>query len=71
MKYQAKDKLAHYYYGVRDQFPKTILDRRRALIPLLVQAKKDGKRAVLTLDKPYFNNVLVNSDAHPRHEPME
>ena len=70
VKFRAKDKLAHSDYGVGDQFPKAIQDRRRELIPLLVQAKKEGKRAVLALDKLYVNNVLVSTNAHPRHEPM-
>ena len=68
VKLKAKEKLEHSAHSVGDQFPKPIQDRRRKLIPLLINAKREGKRAVLAYDKLYINNVLVTADSIP--EPM-
>lgn len=45
-------------YKVFDQFPQIIQERRKELIPVMVQARKNQKKAVLVRDKLYINNKL-------------
>lgn len=48
-------------YHVTDQFPPEVQERRRALIPVMLNARKEGKKAVLVRDKLYINNRLYDS----------
>ena len=50
--------LFHTPYNVTEQFPKEIRERRKQLVPVMMQARKDGNKAVLVRDKLYINNVL-------------
>ena len=55
-------------YRISDQFPKAIQDRRKTLIPALIKAKSENKKAVLSYDKLYIDNKLykpasVSSDS--------
>lgn len=43
-------------FGVFDQYPKAIQERRKALIPVMLQARRAGKSAFLVRDKLYVNN---------------
>ena len=70
VKRKATELLKHSDFGVGDQFPKPIQDRRRKLIPIMIKAKNDGKRAVLAYDKLYVNNVLITADSIPEPEMM-
>lgn len=45
-------------FGVNDQFPKEILDRRRALFPIRKKAITEGARAVIAVDKLFINGHL-------------
>lgn len=45
-------------FSMNDQFPKEILDRRRALFPLRKKFIGEGCRAVITVDKLYVNGQL-------------
>ena len=45
-------------YRVSDQYPKAIQDRRKILIPHLIKAREDNKRAVLSYDKLYIDGCL-------------
>lgn len=45
-------------FGLNDQFPKEIQERRRKLIPIMKQHRKEGKRANLNVDKLYINGQL-------------
>lgn len=45
-------------FGVNDQFPKEILDRRRALFPIRKRFLDGGSRAVIAVDKLYVNGQL-------------
>jgi len=45
-------------FNVSEQYPQEIRDRRKELIPVMIQARKDGKKAVLVRDKLYINNAL-------------
>ena len=45
-------------YAVFDQLPKEVQDRRKSLIPTMLDARRRGKTAVLVRDKLYINNRL-------------
>jgi hypothetical protein len=45
-------------YGIGEQFPREIQDRRKKLIPHLKSAKAKGQKANLVADKLYINNKL-------------
>ena len=45
-------------YGIQEQFPKDISDRRRALQPVIHEARERGDRVSLVKDKLYINNQL-------------
>ena len=49
-------------YGVSDQFPKVIQDRRKQLLPSYIDAKKHGKSASLVLDKLYIEGNMYTVD---------
>lgn len=38
-------------FGLNDQFPREIQDRRRILVPLMKQFRQNGRKAVLTVDR--------------------
>lgn len=50
-------------YNVFDQFPKIVQDRRKELIPIMVQASKEQKKAVLVRDKLYINSRLYKPNS--------
>ena len=43
-------------YGISEQFPREVVEQRRKLIPIMLQARKDGKEAFLKVDKLFINN---------------
>lgn len=45
-------------FGLNDQFPREIQERRKKLIPIMKQLRKEGKRATLNIDKLYVNGQL-------------
>ena len=45
-------------YGVSDQYPQEVQDRRKILIPIMIKAREEQKKAVLVRDKLYINNNL-------------
>lgn len=45
-------------FGLNDQFPKEIQERRRALLPIMKQLRQEGKRATLSVDKLYVNGTI-------------
>lgn len=45
-------------YGIRQQFPREIEDRRRELYPIQKEAKRLGKRVALIRDRLYIDNEL-------------
>ncbi|XP_060585205.1 uncharacterized protein LOC132741129 [Ruditapes philippinarum] len=47
---------------VSEQYPKIIQDRRKMLIPTLIKAKEDGKKAYLSYDKLYINNKMFTTE---------
>ena len=42
--------------GLNDQYPKEIMDRRRILVPILKEKRKQKLKVKLVVDKLYFNN---------------
>jgi len=61
----ARERLRDTAFRVSDQFPKQIQDRRKKLIPYLVQAKRNGQRASLSHDALYIDGVRYTHDRPP------
>ena len=59
-------------FGVNEQYPFDIEERRRKLYPIMKEEKKKKSKVVLVRDKLYVNNELVvpkdNPEGH-RQEP--
>lgn len=45
-------------FGMNDQFPKEIQQRRKILIPIMKDFREKGKRAALSVDKLYVDGTL-------------
>ena len=63
VKKQAYEKLKETSFRVSDQYPRTVQERRKALIPHLIKAKQDGKRAVFNYDKFFINGQLFKENS--------
>ncbi|KAL0182496.1 hypothetical protein M9458_021871, partial [Cirrhinus mrigala] len=50
-------------FGLNDQFPRIIQDRRRILIPIMKQFRQNGRKAVITVDRLYVDGQLYRNDA--------
>ncbi|KAF7641131.1 hypothetical protein LDENG_00292560 [Lucifuga dentata] len=48
-------------FGVNDQFPKEINDRRKTLYPIMKQHRQNNKRAYMVVDKLYVDGQLYQS----------
>ena len=55
---KAAHKLKGTNIGIGEQFPKPIYDARRRLYPIMRQAKLQGQKASMVLDKLYINGQL-------------
>ena len=53
----APEKLRGSRFGINEQFPKEVADRRRLLLPILKQEKNNRKRATLVIDKLYTDDA--------------
>ncbi|KAK3085394.1 hypothetical protein FSP39_002714 [Pinctada imbricata] len=51
----ARDKLTGTEFGISEQLPTEINDRRRELYPTYKMAKRQGKRANFVMDKRYID----------------
>ena len=51
-------KLKDTHFGMNDQFPKIINDRRKVLFPLRKKFRDDNKKAVISVDKLYVDGKL-------------
>ena len=49
-------------YGVNDQFPQEVMNRRKNLFPILRKARQNQIRAVIKVDKLYINKVLFDPE---------
>lgn len=45
-------------YGLSEQYPKEVMETRRRLIPVMKQARQEGKDAYLAVDKLYIDKQL-------------
>lgn len=45
-------------YGLNDQYPKEIMQRRKVLFPIRKNMMKEGKKAIISLDKLYIDGQL-------------
>ncbi|KAK3094845.1 hypothetical protein FSP39_006988 [Pinctada imbricata] len=52
-------------YGVNEQFPREVNERRKRLIPHLKEAKRQDKKVVLKVDKLYIDNRPFVPNADP------
>ena len=64
IKGRAYEVLKDTHYGISDQYPKTIQDKRKLLYPAMNKAKGEGKHVTLSYDKLYINGELY----HPPRE---
>jgi hypothetical protein len=65
VKQKARDNLDGKQYRISDQFPKAIQERRKILIPYLIQARQNNKEAVLSYDTLYIENRAYTADSLP------
>lgn len=47
--------------SISDQFPPEILRRRKLLLPAMADARKQGKRAKLSVDKLFIDGILYRN----------
>ncbi|CAG2208866.1 unnamed protein product [Mytilus edulis] len=61
------------HYGVNQQFPAEIEEKRRKLYPIMKAERKNNSKVVLIRDKLYVNDelVTVSNDEAPREEPHQ
>ncbi|CAG2187613.1 unnamed protein product [Mytilus edulis] len=61
------------HYGVNQQFPAEIEEKRRKLYPIMKAERKNNSKVVLIRDKLYVNDelVTVSNDEAPREEPRQ
>jgi len=45
-------------HNVSEQYPQEVKERRKVLIPIMLQARREGKRAILVREKLFIDNVL-------------
>lgn len=50
-------------FGVFDQYPPEVQEKRKGLIPIMLKARDEHKKAVLVRDKLYINNKLYDPSA--------
>ena len=68
----APTKLQGKTFGVNEQFPKEINDRRKESYPFYKRAKRAGKRISLVYDKLYIDGTLFNKNARRTlHQQMD
>ena len=56
----APEKLRGSPYGISEQFPKEIADRRRLLVPIMKKEKSDKKKATLVVDKLFTEEAIYS-----------
>lgn len=59
------------HFGVNEQFPTEIEDRRKKLYPIMKEEKKKKSKVVLKRDKLYVNNELVVPADYPTGNRVE
>ncbi|XP_060557589.1 uncharacterized protein LOC132717995 [Ruditapes philippinarum] len=46
------------HYGISEQFPAEVMEKRRKLLPIMKKARSGGKEAYLSVDKLYIDKQL-------------
>ncbi|KAK3102973.1 hypothetical protein FSP39_015426 [Pinctada imbricata] len=67
----AATKLRGKPYGIGEQYPREINDRRKELYPHYKRAKQQGLKAVMSGDRLYINNRLFDPREQGSHHPMD
>ena len=67
---KGRDKLKDTDYGVSEDFPFEVRDTRRKLVPFMLRARDQGKKAFISYDKlliekQKFKYDVVNNDIVP------
>lgn len=73
IKRTAPGKTSEISYGINEQFPREINERRKQLYPMYKEAKRQGKRATIIVDKLFVegSRITPNHKSKPELEPME
>jgi hypothetical protein len=58
-------------YGVNEQFPREIIERRKQLYPYYKAAKRQGQRATMIVDKLFVEGSLIHPQRATGLETME
>ena len=51
------------HYGIGEQFPKEVNQRRKSLLPIMRKAREDGKYADLVADKLFIDGHLYREQS--------
>lgn len=62
--------LEHTEFYISEQFPKEVSDKRKALVPKMLKARREGKEAWISYDKLYIGGRLVR-DSQVDEESMQ
>ena len=54
--------LEHTEFYISEQFPKEVSDRRKALVPKMLKARREGQEAWISYDKLYIGGRLVRDN---------
>lgn len=60
---RSASKLKGTYYGINEQFPSEIEEKRKSLYPIAKEARKKKEKVVFVRDKLYINDVLYKPPA--------
>ena len=63
---KSANRLRGTYFGIREQFPEEVEQRRKPLYPMLRQARQEKKKAVLIKDKLFVEGKEVSARSNPR-----
>jgi hypothetical protein len=68
LKLEVKNALKSVKFNVGEQYPQEIQQRRRYLIPKMIEARNQNKKAVLVGDKLFIDNKLHVSPQNGYHD---
>ena len=62
---KSANRLKGTHYGIREQFPEEIEQRRKPLYPILRKARQEKKKAVLVKDRLFVEGKEVSAGSNP------
>ena len=71
MRKAAPSTLSGKPFGINEQFPKEINDRRRVLYPQYIQAKRMGGKAVIVADTLFVDEMQIFPTKNHQNMPTE